>query len=114
MVTTTPLLSTRVVRTASASLAVGLMAALGGFDPPAASGGDRVLTAPEPTAAVQRAIDDAMSRQQAAGRSCDDEPALTDTVLYQYAGTSRIVVLTFDETVRQTAARTGWVRGYCS
>lgn len=114
MVTTSPLLSTRVVRTVSASLAVGLMAALGGFDPPAASGRDSAVTAPEPTAAVQRVIDDAMARQQAVGRTCGDEPALTDTVLYQYAGSSRIVVLTFDETVRQTAARTGWVRGYCS
>jgi|GEM_PF-3721603 len=113
MVTTTPLVPARVVRALSASLAVVVMAALGAFDRPSSTG-DQAGTAPEPTAAVRGAIHDEIVRQQAAGRTCGDEPALTDTVLYQYTGSTRIVVLTFDETIRQTAARTGWVRGYCS
>lgn len=100
------------VRLVGTSLVVALMAALGVLQPtPPTSATDAGPSAPTPD--LLAALNAAIDAQQAQGRTCRDAPGLTDAVLFQFAGADRITVMTFDEALRQTASRSGWVRGYC-
>ncbi len=112
--TSTPLAVARVVRLTATSVAVGVMAAVGPLHSLTAEPGELVRSAPTPTPGIQQAVADAIDAQQARGLSCSDDPVLTDVVLFQYSASDEVVVLGFDDALRETAARTGWVRGYCA
>ncbi|KQX75178.1 MULTISPECIES: hypothetical protein [Aeromicrobium] len=58
---------------------------------------------------LARAID----RQEGLGRSCGEEPVLTDVVLYQPLDSEDVVVVTFDEALSRATAGAGWIRRYC-
>ncbi len=98
-----------VVRLAATSLTVAVMAAVGMLQPTSATSADST-----PAADLPASLSAAVDTQQSQGRTCQDAPTLTDTVLYQFAGSDQITVLTFDQAVRETARRSGWVRGYCA
>lgn len=55
----------------------------------------------------------ALEQQAALGRTCSDVPSMTDTVLYQATGSDVIAIVTFDRALAESAAGTGWIRGYC-
>jgi hypothetical protein len=59
------------------------------------------------------ALTAAIASQQSAGRVCREKPVLTDTILFQRLGESKVRVLSFDEAIAASAARTGWIRSYC-
>jgi len=108
---TSPATLAHVLRLVGASIVVALMAVLGVLQPTVPSAGGTTTLAPSSDASTS--LDAAIRAQQAQGRTCREVPALTDAVLYQFAGADKIAVLTFDQAVRETARRSGWVRGYC-
>lgn len=55
----------------------------------------------------------AITEQTARGLTCREEPALTDTILFQALEQSTVQVLTFEEAIAASSARTGWIRSYC-
>lgn len=55
----------------------------------------------------------AITEQTSRGLTCREEPALTDTILFQTVEESAVQVLTFEEAVAASSARTGWIRRYC-
>lgn len=109
-----PLALARLVRVSSASVAVGILAGLGALSPVTTSSPDGLLPqAPTASSSVARALDEAVDVQVSQGRTCHVQPRLTDAVLYEFTGSHRITVLTFDQALRETAAQSGWVRAYC-
>ena len=65
------------------------------------------------TADANPALTAAIAAQESAGRVCREKPALTDTILFQRLGESKVRVLTFDEAIAASSARQGWIRRYC-
>ncbi len=63
--------------------------------------------------ATNTALAAAISEQVARGLTCREEPALTDTILFQAVGQSRVQVLTFEQAIAASSAREGWIRRYC-
>lgn len=59
------------------------------------------------------ALATAISAQVARGLTCREEPALTDTVLFQTVAETAVQVLTFEQAIAATGAREGWIRRYC-
>ena len=55
----------------------------------------------------------AISKQVSHGLTCREEPALTDTILFQALEESEVQVLTFEQAIAASSARTGWIRRYC-
>ena len=104
----------RIVRTAALAMALSLLVgfvAVQAFvsrygDPAAttvvldASSGDTVLSA-------------AIAVQESDGLRCSQKPSLTDVVLFQREVGAEVTVLTFDQAIEASAARTGWIRRYC-
>ncbi len=65
------------------------------------------------TPATHAALAAAIVEQTSRGLTCRKEPALTDTILFQEVGRTDVQVLTFDQALAASSARTGWVRRYC-
>ena len=65
--------------------------------------------APPPGPAVQRAI----RREEAVGRSCGRQPALTDHIVFEWSA-GRVAVLRFGDAYRAGHQGQGWVRAYCT
>lgn len=55
----------------------------------------------------------AIAEQTALGLTCREEPALTDTILFQAVEQSTVQVLTFEQAIAASSAREGWIRRYC-
>lgn len=55
----------------------------------------------------------AISEQMARGMTCREEPALTDTILFQELDQTEVHVLTFEQATAASSAREGWIRRYC-
>lgn len=55
----------------------------------------------------------AISEQVARGLTCREEPALTDTILFQDVGESKVQVLNFEQAIAASSVREGWIRRYC-
>ncbi len=68
-----------------------------------------VVAQPAEDAALAAAITEQVSQ----GLSCREEPALTDTILFQEHEQSEVQVLTFDQALAASSADQGWVRRYC-
>jgi predicted lipoprotein with Yx(FWY)xxD motif len=62
----------------------------------------------------ETALSTAVAAQESAGLTCREKPALTDVVLFQRDGEDKVTVLTFDEAMKASSAREGWIRKYCS
>ncbi|MEV7397024.1 hypothetical protein [Aeromicrobium sp. NPDC092404] len=62
----------------------------------------------------ETALSAAIATQESAGLACSKKPALTDVVLFQRDGKDTIDVLTFDEAIKASSAREGWIRTYCT
>ena len=112
--TAAPLVLARVVRVAVASVAVGLLAALGALNPQTAVSSQPAPELPAPSPAVASLLAQAIVHQESLGQTCQTDPELTDYVLFQFSGAEEIVVLTFNEALTQTALHAGWVRAYCA
>lgn len=65
------------------------------------------------TADANPALARAIAAQESAGRICREKPALTDTILFQRLGESKVRVLSFDQAIAASSAREGWIRSYC-
>ena len=63
--------------------------------------------------AANTALAAAISEQVAHGLTCREEPALTDTILFQAVAKSEVQVLTFEQAIAASSAREGWIRRYC-
>ncbi|WP_332645190.1 hypothetical protein [Aeromicrobium sp.] len=63
--------------------------------------------------ATNTALAAAISEQVARGLTCREEPALTDTILFQAVAQSEVQVLTFEQAIAASSAREGWIRRYC-
>ena len=63
--------------------------------------------------ATNRALAAAIVEQTSRGLTCREEPALTDTILFQALAQTEVQVLTFEEAIAASSARTGWIRRYC-
>ncbi|WP_332666997.1 hypothetical protein [Aeromicrobium sp.] len=61
----------------------------------------------------ETALSAAILKQESAGLTCTEKPALTDVVLFQREGKDEVDVLTFDEALEASGAREGWIRRYC-
>ena len=55
----------------------------------------------------------AISEQASRGLCCREEPALTDTVLFQDLERTEVQVLTFEQAISASSAREGRIRRYC-
>ena len=55
----------------------------------------------------------AITEQTSRGLTCREEPALTDTILFQAVAETEVQVLTFEQAIAASSARTGWIRRYC-
>jgi hypothetical protein len=65
------------------------------------------------TTSTESALSVAVLEQENAGLACTEKPALTNVVLFQREGDTEVGVLTFDEAIRASSAREGWIRRYC-
>ena len=63
--------------------------------------------------ASNTALAAAISEQTSRGLTCREEPALTDTILFQAVSQSEVQVLTFEQAIAASSAREGWIRRYC-
>ena len=63
--------------------------------------------------AANPALAAAIKEQVARGLTCREEPALTDTILFQALEQSDVQVLTFERAIAASSAREGWIRRYC-
>lgn len=55
----------------------------------------------------------AITEQVSRGLTCREEPALTDTILFQVVDQGAVQVLTFEQAIAASSARSGWIRRYC-
>ena len=102
----------RMVRIAAAVCAVGLLLgyfAVASFASRYGSTTPMILDSKSSETALSAAI----STQESAGLTCSQKPALTDVVLFQRDGEDKITVLTFDQAIKASSAREGWIRRYC-
>lgn len=63
--------------------------------------------------ATNTALAAAIAEQSERGLACREQPALTDTILFQALEHAEVQVLTFDEAIAAASERTGWIRRYC-
>ena len=104
----------RVVRALSAGLALSVLVAVVALQAFQAEYG-------RPTARVATRADvespqlsAAIAQQGALGRQCSNRPSLADAILFQANGQDEIRVVTFDEALLASSARSGWIRRYCT
>jgi len=68
-----------------------------------------VVAEPAKDTALAAAITEQVSR----GLTCREEPALTDTILFQAVKQTEVQVLTFEQAIAASSASEGWIRRYC-
>ncbi len=68
-----------------------------------------VVAEPAKNPALAAAISEQVSR----GLTCREQPALTDTILFQAVAQTEVQVLTFEQAIAASSAREGWIRRYC-
>ncbi len=66
--------------------------------------------APEEPAAFGKAV----TEQENRGLRCDEEPAMTDVILFQRSGAEVVEVLDFEEALVASAGKRGWILAYCT
>lgn len=101
----------RMVRIAAAVCAVGLLLGYVAVSSFASRYGSTPMTLDSKSS--ETALSAAVSTQESAGLTCSEKPALTDVVLFQRDGEDKVTVLTFDEAIKASSAREGWIRRYC-
>ena len=104
----------RLVRIGSATFAVSIFVAYVALQ--AFAGHYSALPSTQPVVAeppTNSELAAAITEQVERGLTCRAEPALTDTILVQAHGESAVQVLTFDQALAASSARTSWVRRYC-
>lgn len=102
----------RMVRIAAAVCAVGLVVgylAVSSFASRYGSTTQMILD----SKSSETALTSAIATQESAGLRCTEKPALTDVVLFQRDGEDKVTVLTFDQAIKASSAREGWIRRYC-
>lgn len=105
----------QVVRTAMVSLlaaAAIVMASLQAFTL-AYGVENRLLDGLAQAPSAGAAVDQLVVEQQAAGRICRPEPALTDRVVFQHGSGESAVLLTLREAVAAQKAGAGSIQRYC-
>ncbi|MCW2798835.1 MAG: hypothetical protein JWQ70_307 [Aeromicrobium sp.] len=103
----------RLVRIAALTFAVALLVGFVALQSFASNYGATHQSLVMRTADANPALTAAIASQQSAGRVCGEKPALTDTILFQRLGESKVRVLSFDEAIAASSAREGWIRSYC-
>jgi hypothetical protein len=103
----------RTVRVASLAFAVVLLVGFVALQSFASQYGAPHQTLVMQTADANPALTIAIAAQESAGRVCREKPALTDAILFQRLGESRVRVLSFDDAMAASSARQGWIRRYC-
>lgn len=103
----------RMVRIAAAVCAVGLLV---GYFAVAAFAGRYGTSTPMvlDSKSSDTALTAAIATQESAGLTCSEKPTLTNVILFQREGEAKVRVLTFDEAIKASSAREGWIRRYCS
>lgn len=103
----------RMVRIAAAVSAVGLLV---GYFAISAFAGNYGASTPLvlDNKSSETALSTAISAQESAGLTCSEKPTLTDVILFQRDGEDEVTVLTFDQAIKASSAREGWIRRYCS
>jgi hypothetical protein len=103
----------RLVRIASVTFAIALMVGFVALQSFSSRYGEPHQSLVLQTADANPALTAAISSQESAGRVCREKPALTDTILFQRLGESKVRVLSFDEAIAASSRREGWIRSYC-
>ncbi|MDX6278891.1 MAG: hypothetical protein QOJ72_3019 [Nocardioidaceae bacterium] len=103
----------RLVRISSLTFAIALMVGFVALQSFASQYGAPHQALVMQTADANPALTAAIAAQQSAGRVCRETPALTDTILFQRLGESKVRVLSFDQAIAASSARKGWIRSYC-
>ena len=103
----------RTVRAASLAFALALMVGFVALQSFASQYGAPHQALVMQTADANPALTAAIAAQESAGRICREKPALTDTILFQRLGESKVRVLSFDDAIAASSARQGWIRSYC-
>lgn len=103
----------RMVRIAAAVCAVGLLVgylAVSSFSSRYGATTPMILDSKSSETALSTAI----AAQESAGLSCSETPSLTDVVLFQRDGVDEVTILTFEQAIKASSAREGWIRRYCA
>ena len=103
----------RVVRVAAAVCAVGLFVgyvAVSSFASRYGTSTPMILD----SKSNETALSSAIAAQESAGLTCSAKPTLTDVILFQPEGAAKVMVLTFDQAIKASSAREGWIRSYCT
>lgn len=109
--TTTAVSLARFSGLAATSVGIAALSALGAFEAwPSPGAGS---TAPAMTDTVRATLAERVAGQEAYGRSCSEQPVLTDVVLFERTVDATIVTLRFADALAQTADQQGWIRAYC-
>jgi hypothetical protein len=113
MISMSPVIvAARMVRVAATVCAVGLVVgylAISSFASRYGSSTPMILDSKSSETALSIAI----AAQESAGLRCTEKPSLTDVVLFQRDGVEKVAVLTFDQAIKASSAREGWIRRYC-
>ena len=114
MISMSPVIvAARMVRIAAAVCAVGLLVgyfAVSSFSSRYGSTTPMILDSKSNETALSTAI----AAQESAGLRCSEKPTLTDVVLFQRNGEDEVTVLTFEQAIKASSAREGWIRRYCA
>jgi hypothetical protein len=103
----------RTIRAAALAFALALMVGFVALQSFASQYGAPHQALVMQTSDANPALTVAIAAQASAGRVCREKPALTDTILFQRLGESRVRVLSFDDAIAASSARKGWIRSYC-
>ena len=107
------IVAARMVRIAAAVCAVGLLIgyfAVASFASRYGSTTPMILDSKSSETALSTAI----AAQESAGLRCSEKPTLTDVVLFQAEGADEVTILTFEQAIKASSAREGWIRRYCA
>ena len=107
------IVAARMVRLAAAVCAVGLLVgyiAVASFASRYGTSTPMILDSKSSETALSTAI----AAQESEGLSCSEKPTLTDVILFQRDGAAKVTVLTFDQAIKASSAREGWIRRYCT
>lgn len=114
MISTSHVVATaRAVRITAMLVAVGLLVGFVAISSFWSHYGSATTTVVE-TRSNDTALATAVLEQEDAGLVCSEKPVLTDVVLFQPDGVDEVMVLTFDQAIKASSAREGWIRSYCA
>ena len=103
----------RLVRITAVTFAVALMVGFVAVQSFANHYDSRTVQVVDAQPAADAALASAISTQVSQGLSCREEPALTDTILFQHLDANAVQVMTFEQAIAASSAREGWIRRYC-